>query len=47
MTVTECRLLYLDRQPFLDLLRAHPSIRDSIESVVQARFGHSVSPSSE
>ncbi len=47
ITVTECRLLYLDRQPFLDLLRAHPSIRDSIESVVQARFGQPVTPFAE
>jgi CRP-like cAMP-binding protein len=39
VTVEECRLLYLDREPFLELLRAHPSIREAIEKVLEARFG--------
>jgi voltage-gated potassium channel len=39
VTMEECRLLYLDREPFLELLRAHPSIREAIERVLEARFG--------
>lgn len=39
VTATECRLLHLDREPFLELLQAQPSIRDSVERVAALRIG--------
>ncbi|MFC7455324.1 cyclic nucleotide-gated ion channel [Insolitispirillum peregrinum] len=39
VTASECRLLHLDREPFLELLRAQPAIRDAVERVAEQRIG--------
>lgn len=39
VTASECRLLHLDREPFLDLLRAQPAIREAVERVAEQRIG--------
>jgi voltage-gated potassium channel len=37
-TVTECRLLYLDRYDFRRLLRDHPDLEDTITRVMESRL---------
>ncbi|MDP6882504.1 MAG: cyclic nucleotide-binding domain-containing protein [Rhodospirillales bacterium] len=37
-TVTECRLLYLDRYDFRRLLRDHPDLEETITRVMESRL---------
>jgi CRP-like cAMP-binding protein len=37
-TVTECRLLYLDRYDFRRLLRDHPDLHETITRVMESRL---------
>lgn len=39
MTVSECRVLYLDREPFLAMLRQHVPLRQAIVEMAERRYG--------
>jgi len=40
VTDSECHLLYLEREPFLNLLDTQPVIRATVERIVKRRLGH-------
>lgn len=39
VTVSECRVLYLDREPFLSMLHQHASLRQGIVEMAERRYG--------
>lgn len=40
VTISECHMMYLEREPFLNLLDTQPIIRATVERIVHRRLGH-------